>query len=142
MLNSLVVIIVTLIFLTILFHKKVRQSDTWRATVTPLASIIGSGFLISAPLLILSTGYYAPIAMGIIVIIAYALGSSLRFNILHAESSSLNDSSFALGTLEFISRAILAIAYLISITFYLKLLSTFLLKGMNVNLNYGECIEN
>ena len=27
------------------------RSDTWRATVTPLASIIGSGFLISGPLL-------------------------------------------------------------------------------------------
>ena len=133
MLNSTIVIVVTILSLLILFSKKMRDSSVWRATVTPLASIIGSGFLVSAPLLILSTGYYAPLAMLSIVLIAYALGSSLRFNILHAESLDLNDTSYrGLKFLESLSQTMLAVAYLISITFYLKLLATFLLKGVEL----------
>ena len=53
-----------------------RTSIEWRATATPLASIIGSGFLVSTPLLILSAGQYAALAMMIIAVIAYVLGSS------------------------------------------------------------------
>ena len=45
LLNS-VAIISTLIVGWGLFNKRVRLSPQWRATVTPLASIIGSGFLI------------------------------------------------------------------------------------------------
>lgn len=138
MLNSIVVIIVTIITLGVLFQKKVRQSSTWRATVTPLASIIGSGFLVSAPLLILSTGVYAPIAMAMIVLIAYALGSSIRFNILNAESIKCTPST--INHIESFSRVVLAIAYLISITFYLKLLATFILAGMSISKPYIDNI--
>ena len=133
MLNSVIVIVVTILSLSMLFSQRMRDSSVWRATVTPLASIIGSGFLVSAPLLILSTGYYAPLAMLFIVLIAYALGSSLRFNILNAESLDLNEASYrGLNYLESLSQIMLAVAYLISITFYLKLLATFLLKGVEL----------
>jgi len=37
--------------IALLFLPALRNSDDWRATVTPLASIIGSGFLVVAPLL-------------------------------------------------------------------------------------------
>ena len=137
LLNSIVVVIVTLISLSVLFQKRVRQSLTWRATVTPLASIIGSGFLVSAPLLILSTGSYAPIAMTVIVLIAYALGSSIRFNIIQLKQTR---SLSTVNHIESVSRAILAVAYLISITFYLKLLATFLLAGVGVSQAYIDNI--
>ncbi len=42
-----IAIIAVIIILIALFQKRVRTSKTWRATVTPLASIIGSGFLVS-----------------------------------------------------------------------------------------------
>ena len=140
MLNSIVVIVITSLSLMILFNNKIKLSPTWRATVTPLASIIGSGFLVSAPLLILSTGYFAPIAMGVIVVIAYGLGSSMRFNISHAEAMADNKKLVVLNNLELISRITLSVAYLISITFYLKLLSAFFLKGMGIDIPLAQNI--
>lgn len=43
----------------VLFHPKVSGNANWRATVTPLASIIGSGFLVLAPLLVRQVGQLA-----------------------------------------------------------------------------------
>jgi len=47
--------IIILVFLAatafLLFSKKLAKSSNWNATLTPLASIMGSGFLVSAPLL-------------------------------------------------------------------------------------------
>ncbi|WP_289099893.1 hypothetical protein [Thalassolituus sp.] len=42
---------VALAVVVVLFLLRVRNATLWRATVTPLASIIVSGFLISGPLL-------------------------------------------------------------------------------------------
>ncbi|MEZ5660666.1 MAG: hypothetical protein R3E83_19815 [Burkholderiaceae bacterium] len=42
---------VALMAAAVMFLPAMRHSRLWRATVTPLASIIGSGFLISEPLL-------------------------------------------------------------------------------------------
>ena len=55
-----------------------RASRRW-------ASIIGSGFLVVAPLLALVVGWAAPLAMLVIVVIAYGLGEISRFNIRHGE---------------------------------------------------------
>lgn len=130
-LNNIVVIVSTGIALLFLFNKKIRLSKTWRATVTPLASIIGSGFLISAPLLILATGQWALFVMIAIVLLAYSIGASLRFNIQNVESL-LNRPSKApwINRIETLSRPILGIAYIISVAFYLKLLSAFALRSI------------
>ena len=134
MINNLVVILTSILVAIVLFSKRMRKSTTWRATVTPLASIIGSGFLVSAPLLILTTGKFAPIAMLAIVIIAYALGSSIRYNIRFAEPllSNTVEKASIVHHLEELSRPILGLAYIISVAFYLKLLSAFALRGMGV----------
>jgi hypothetical protein len=133
--NNLIVLTVTIFTLLFLFNKRIRNSETWRAIVTPLASIIGSGFLISAPLLILGTGQYATLAMLVIVIIGYALGSSIRFNIKYFEPSlsELNSKTIAVKRIENISKITLAGAYLVSITFYLKLLAAFFMKGVGIS---------
>jgi len=62
-----------------------RSKEIWRATVTPLASIVGSGFLVAAPLLAVLVGGSFPAAMTAIVLLAYAIGGIIRFNIAHAE---------------------------------------------------------
>jgi hypothetical protein len=46
--------------ISLMWLPKVHGSDTWRAMTTPLASIIGSGFLVLGPLLDASYGKYAP----------------------------------------------------------------------------------
>lgn len=66
------------------------KSHIWRATVTPLASIIGSGFLICGPLLAREFGSGAIAAMALLLLIAYAAGAVLRYNIVHVENHSVS----------------------------------------------------
>jgi len=51
-----------------MWSPRVRKSAEWRATVTPLASIIGSGFLIAGPLIAVIVGKAAPFVMLAIVV--------------------------------------------------------------------------
>jgi hypothetical protein len=72
-------------FLVFFLNPKLEKNRLWTATVTPLASIIGSGYLVSAPLLYFAVKDYAFVAMTGIVIFAYLIGEAIRFNILHSE---------------------------------------------------------
>ena len=113
--------------------RRVRNSEGWRATVTPLASIIGSGFLVLAPLLAATVGSWAPVAMAGIVAFAYAIGATLRFNIAHGENilSSEHPPRAVVG-IERIARLLLGFAYMISVGFYLRLLASFLLQAVGL----------
>jgi len=51
MFENALLLTVAIVAIAFLFQSRVRHSRDWRATVTPLASIIGSGFLVAAPLL-------------------------------------------------------------------------------------------
>lgn len=62
-----------------------RHSETWRAIITPLASIMGSGFLVCAPLLYNNVGNAALYAMAGLLFLAFIVGSVIRFNIRYAE---------------------------------------------------------
>jgi hypothetical protein len=67
--NSLLVIIsIAVIFL--LSRPKLQNNESWQATLTPLSSIVGSGFLIMAPLLASIVGKLSPLAVLGIVILA------------------------------------------------------------------------
>lgn len=61
MLNALVLAIVVLAG-ALLIWPRVANSIVWRVTITPLASIIGSGFLVLGPILEVSYGGYADFA--------------------------------------------------------------------------------
>lgn len=138
--SNFIIIATTTLFLWLLFHKRFHQSPVWHATATPLASIIGSGFLVSAPLLMTISGHWAPLAMLGIVLIAYGLGSSIRFNILHVEPLlKPSKAQHWLQYLEKTSRLALGIAYIISVTFYLKLLAAFALHGLGYD---NTVVEN
>lgn len=105
------------------------RRPAWRATVTPLASIIGSGFLICGPLLAREFGQGALIAQGLLLVIAYAIGAVVRFNIAELEPQ-LATASFnhPLAWMARVTQTVLAAAYAISIAYYLKLLAEFALK--------------
>jgi hypothetical protein len=101
--------------------------------VTPLASIIGSGFLVVAPLLGYTVGNWAVAAMLAIVTLAWAIGAAVRYNILHLEKISTatqnpGQAGWLFVWLERAARISLAIAYVIAITFYLELLAAFVLR--------------
>lgn len=125
MLNTIFLISFS-VCLLVLFQKKLRTNDTWRATVTPLASIIGSGFLIAAPVFRFSLGQYALLGMLLLTAFAYSIGSALRF-LLAQKKSPINPKSIVLSEL------LLVLAYIISISFYIKLLALFSLKIFNLD---------
>ena len=128
--GNIIVFVVLAAALAFLFSPKLTTSPVWRATVTPLASIIGSGFLVSFPLLTHDLGSYSVIAMACLVGFAYLLGGAIRFNILHGEPLFTKGGRGWLGFVESTSHLALALAYFISVTYYLTLLSAFLLKGL------------
>jgi len=125
---------VAIVAAIILLRPAVRNATFWQATVTPLASIIGSGFLVVAPMLYLVTGKDAPWAMLGIVVGAYGIGAIIRFNIVHAEPM-LHDSETPrhLRLTERGSDLILAVAYVISVAFYIRLLASFALDGIGID---------
>ncbi|ADY74107.1 hypothetical protein Dester_1479 [Desulfurobacterium thermolithotrophum DSM 11699] len=126
----------------LLSNRKLERSRLWTALVTPLASIIGSGYLISAPLLYHIAGTNAWIFMAFIVFLAYLIGEAIRFNILHEESILIKDKKEKLEKLisevESFSNLALAFAYFISVAFYLRLLSSFIFSGF---LERNEALE-
>ena len=135
MLLNTLLIAIALLSAAILLAKRVRDNAMWRATVTPLASIIGSGFLVVVPLLGHRVGGYAPVAMAAVVTLAYFIGSAIRFNILYMEPvlAAPHSSTTAIGRVNTISEIALGIAYFISVTFYLRLLSSFVLRGFQID---------
>ena len=131
MIASVLFSLVFVAVLAALLSPALRQSTGWQATVTPLASIIGSGFLVSAPLLARTVGNVALLAMAGLIAAAYLLGHAIRFNIAHAEPLLKRDHPpRALAWVEQGSRVALAFAYFVSVAYYLTLLASFVLKGL------------
>lgn len=127
---SLLDIILTtfaVVIVMVMLRRPVRDAPFWRATVTPLASIIGSGFLVVVPLLAHITGTQSIIAITAIVLLSFWIGASIRLNIRLAEHEQNNGGFEQL--LERLSDITLAVAYVISIAFYIRLLSGFVLSG-------------
>ena len=123
------IISITVVLVTVVMFPVIRDNRRWRATVTPLASIIGSGFLVIAPLLGSVAGSWAMVAMAGIVLVAYAIGGAVRFNILHSEPLEETGSGPSLlGPLARVSNMSLTVAYVISVAFYIRLLSSFVLS--------------
>jgi len=141
-------------FSVLTFTPAIRRSDGWSATVTPLASIMGSGFLVCAPLLASVVGNLSPLVMAGLLLLAWLIGGAIRFNILHAEQDSntrprqhdegvsehrlhrthTHAATLAREWIEKSSHYVLAIAYLISVTYYIQLLAQFCLDKVG----YGE----
>ena len=102
------------------------------ATTTPLASIFGSGFLVIVPILAAAVGPYSVYAMMGVTLLAYAVGSVIRFNIRHAEPVLASDNPpHRTALFEHASDLALVGAYVVSVSLYINILSAFLLGGLN-----------
>ncbi len=127
-------ILVTLAAAGLLLQPRLTRSPGWRAITTPLASIIGSGFLVSVPILRDLSGSWATGLMAGLLAISYCIGAAVRHNILHVEPLLNNGGSGRpITSLERISHAALAFAYFVSVAYYLVLFSTFLLKPFGIS---------
>ncbi len=142
---DVILILVAFGSVALLLHPRLIHNRFWRAVVTPLASIIGSGFLVVAPLLYFSVGSYALIAMAGIVLLAYTIGAAIRFNIQFVEPFLEQPSdphlrwTRLIRELERFSNLILSFAYIVSVAFYLRLLASFVFEGIGYN---NELLEN
>ncbi len=130
--------IIAAIGLLCMFHPRLLKNQSWQATLTPLSSIIGSGFLIIAPMLASVIGIYSPIAVTGIVILAYAIGGVIRFNIIHVEPL-LHDKNAnpLIYKIDFVANTALSLAYVTAVAFYLSLLSSFLLNYLGFVDQFG-----
>ncbi len=123
MLDALVLLVCVLAG-GLLLHPRLARSKLCRATITPLASIIGSGFLVIGPVLDASFGAAAPIVMAALCLSAYLFGAAVRFNIERLAIAQAVRS----GTeeiFEIVASWALALAYIISVAYYLNLLGAF-----------------
>lgn len=117
----------------ILLSGPVRRNRGWSATITPLASIIGSGFLVSVPLLASSVGVWAVGAIAGLTTLAFLVGGAIRYNIRFGEPILKGaHPGHPVQSLEILSHFVLIGAYFISVAYYLVLLSTFGLKVMGL----------
>jgi len=133
MLITIVAILVAIVATALLSFARFTHTDAWRATVTPLASIIGSGFLIAGPLLAKDFGGAAILAMAALLLLAYAVGAVVRFNITHVEdfaaTARFHDPILWFGR---VTQVVLSLAYAVSVAYYLKLLAEFALKPVGI----------
>ncbi|MFT7631082.1 MAG: hypothetical protein ACI87E_002096, partial [Mariniblastus sp.] len=121
LINNILVIVGTVIALLIVFNPRLIQWRTWRATVTPLASIIGSGFLVLGPILERDYGIYSVLVMAGLCLASYSIGAAIRFNILEYDRIGVKGIPKSVQLIETVASWVLVFAYVISVAYYLNL---------------------
>ena len=124
MILDILIVVVALAVSGLLLWPRLANNPLWRATITPLASIIGSGFLVLGPILETSYGYLAPAMMGVLCLGAWMFGAAIRANIRDVNEEGHDRGAMA-GHIETGSSWVLAFAYIISVAYYLNLLGAF-----------------
>lgn len=128
----------------ILVSPPVRRNTRWAATVTPLASIIGSGFLVSVPLMASAIGVWAIAAVVALTGLAYLVGGAIRYNIRYAEPLLEGAKpGHVIKSIETVSQIVLIGAYFISVSYYLVLLAAFGMKLLGyTDPNLGKVVAS
>lgn len=121
MLLDLAIFLSALLVLGAMFLPQLRNRPRWRAMVTPLASIIGSGFLVLGPILEARFGAMAPVAMAGLCLAGWLFGSAVRANI----ATEQQPATRIIARLEDFAQLSLAFAYVISVAYYLNLFGAF-----------------
>ena len=131
--TDLVLLVVAVATAAVMLSPPLLRSRDWRATVTPLASIIGSGFLVAGPILGHVAGHYAVAAMAALCAISYLFGLAVRDNISRLEPMLAAESPPpVLLWLDRAADLALILAYFVSVAYYLDLLADFALKAFGV----------
>jgi hypothetical protein len=97
-----------------------------RASVTPLASIFGSGFLIIVPVLERSLGVLAIWGALAVTAVAWLVGSAIRHNIATVEPAAAESRLHPVDVrLERLSDIAIALAYIVSVALYLRIMAEY-----------------
>jgi hypothetical protein len=107
----------------VLFASPLAKSRLWRAMTTPLASIIGSGFLVLGPILDQAYGSHGALVMAALCLVAYLFGATIRANIARIDRGAPRHPAEL--RLESLSSWALAGAYVVSVAYYLNLFGSF-----------------
>lgn len=121
------IVTAALIVAGLLWLPRLRRAAVWRATVTPLASIIGSGFLVLGPLLDVGYGRFAPLAMAALCAAAWAFGAAIRYSMASGVETDATRPRAEMALAE-LSDWALAFAYVISVAYYLNLFGAFAVR--------------
>jgi hypothetical protein len=122
-------------------HRETVPGGLVGATTTPLASIFGSGFLVIAAILSTAVGRYAVFAMIAICALAFAIGEVIRHNIRHVEPLLFNRKLAVWpARLELVSDFALVLAYVISVTLYLRIMASFALNLVGADTDYNQSL--
>ncbi len=109
--------------------RRVGVANVMRASVTPLASIFGSGFLIIVPLLEQSMGRLAVVGVVAVCAVAWLVGTAIRHNVAVVEplvgAGELDPID---RRLEWIGDIAIAVAYVISVALYLRIMAEYLVR--------------
>lgn len=125
---SLGLIGAALLFAGFFLNPRLLRSQWWQAVVTPLASIIGSGFLVVGPILATTAGTLAWLAMAGLCALGYLFGAAIRHNIAHVEPLLASHPPAFVAALERSSDILLSFAYFISVAYYINLFAAFGLR--------------
>ena len=128
MATSIVLVLASLLLAGLFFHPRLVRAPFWQATVTPLASIIGSGFLVAGPILAYTAGSLAWLAMLGLCAAGYLFGAAIRHNIRYVEPEVFAKPAALTTGLERASELALSFAYFISVAYYLNLFAAFGLR--------------
>ncbi len=106
----------------------VSRGRVLRATVTPLASILGSGLLIIVPVLERTLGRAAVLGAVAVSALAWVVGTAIRHNVSTveplAEQGRLDSGT---ARLDRISDCVIVVAYVISVALYLRIMAQYIL---------------
>ncbi len=102
------------------------------ATVTPLASIFGSGFLIVVPVLEAGFGRWGVPAMASVCLAAFLVGTAVRHNM------AVNAHDPFTRRTEVLSAVLIAVAYAVSVGLYLQIMSGYAFGYAHVDSLTGE----
>ncbi len=109
----------------------VSRSKVLRATVTPLASILGSGLLIIVPVLEATLGKAAVLGAVGVTALAWLVGTAIRHNVATVEPL-VGHGQLDAGTarLDRVSNSIIVVAYVISIALYLRIMAQYVIGSV------------
>ncbi len=109
--------------------RRVGVAEVLRASVTPLASIFGSGFLIIVPLLERSMGKLAVVGVAVVVAVAWLVGTAIRHNVAAVEERiERGELSTRIRYLERLGDVVIALAYVISVALYLRIMAAYTVR--------------
>ena len=99
------------------------------ATVTPLASIFGSGFLIIVPVLERTLGALAVVGAAGVCVVAWLVGTAIRHCVRVVEPlAASGELDRATRRLERLADAVIVVAYVISVALYLRIMAEYVVS--------------